>query len=250
VTVLSALPSARYVVPDRRDPDRRDPDTRDTVDRLSGSLRAVPRSVISYRNGQEIYGENDASEHWYCLISGAARKYALMADGRRRIVDFLLPGDFFGFRARHQHSFATDAIAKGTTVARYLRRSLETAADSDPRLGREIREIAFQSISRSQARLLILGRVTALEKVGAFLVEMADRCLDRSDQTVFLPMSRYDIADYLAISVETVSRALTELNRCGTIRFIDKRHVYLVELPPGRLSCLRPRCRLRELQAG
>jgi CRP/FNR family transcriptional regulator, nitrogen fixation regulation protein len=225
VTVLCALPSARYVVPDRRDPDRSD-----TVDRLSGSLsRAVLRSVMSYRNGQEIYGENDASEHWYCLISGAARKYALMADGRRRIVDFLLPGDFFGFRARHQHSFAADAIAEGTTVARYLRRSLETAADSDPRLGREIREIAFQSISRSQARLLILGRVTALEKVGAFLVEMADRCLDRSDQTVFLPMSRYDIADYLAISVETVSRALTELNRCGTIRFIDKRHVYLVD---------------------
>jgi CRP/FNR family nitrogen fixation transcriptional regulator len=219
MTSLSALPSTGYVAPQGKE----------TVADVSGSpSRPVLCSVMSLRSGQEIYGEDDAAEHWYSLISGAAREYALLADGHRRIVDFLLPGDFFGFRARHQHSLATEAIVKGTTVARYLRKSLETAADSDPALGREIRELAFQSISRSHARLLVLGRVTALEKVGAFLVEMADRCSDRGDR-VFLPMSRYDIADYLAISVETVSRALTELSHCGRIRFIDKRHLYIVD---------------------
>jgi CRP/FNR family nitrogen fixation transcriptional regulator len=221
MTSLSALPSTGYLTSQGKD----------TLADVSGSpSRPVLRSVMSFRSGQEIYGENDAGKHWYYLISGAARKYALMADGRRRIVDFLLPGDFFGFQPRHRHCFATEAIEKGTTVARYLRVSLETAADSNPKLGREIREIAFQSISRSQARLLILGRVTSLEKVGSFLVEMADRRLDHEDRTVSLPMSRYDIADYLAISVETVSRALTELSRCGRIRFIDKRHLCILDL--------------------
>src|ERR1700730_18038087 len=69
------------------------------------------RGIVSYQRGEEIYANTDLAEHWYCVISGAARKYALLSDGRRRIIDFLLPGDFFGFRARHPEFFATDAIA-------------------------------------------------------------------------------------------------------------------------------------------
>jgi CRP-like cAMP-binding protein len=178
---------------------------------------------VTYQRGQEIYGETDPAEHWYRLESGAARKYALLADGRRCIVDFLFPGDYFGFRVRHCNSFAVEAIIAGTKVARYSRRILETAADRDPRIAREIREIAFEAISRSQARLLILGRVTAIEKVGAFLLEMMTRCSGHNRRVVNLPMSRYDIADYLAISVETVSRALTELKHSGVIKLTGNR---------------------------
>src|SRR4051794_16138633 len=85
------------------------------------------RKVLSYRRDQEIYGAIDDGENWYCITSGAARKYALLEDGRRRIIDFLLPGDFFGFRARHQEFFATDAIVTGAKVARYSRRGVENA---------------------------------------------------------------------------------------------------------------------------
>src|ERR1700726_1907873 len=187
------------------------------------------RGTTSYRRGQEIYGEGDSAEFWYHLLSGAARKYALLADGRRRIVDFLLPGDFFGFRARHLRSFAVEAIIQGTLVASYPRRGIESAADADPALGRRIREIAFDSISRSQARLLITGRVTALEKVASFLLEMGHRSFDRAEKTVVLPMSRYDVADYLALSVETVSRALGELKRCGAMRFVGPHRIRLVD---------------------
>jgi CRP-like cAMP-binding protein len=165
-------------------------------------------------------------------MSGAARKYALLCDGRRRVIDFLLPGNFFGFPTRHMEFFATDAIVPGTIVARYPTRKLEMLADSDPRVGRRIREIACEAIARSQARLLILGRVTALDKVGAFLVEMAHRSFDRNQQAVVLPMSRYDIADYLAISVETVSRALTELKRRGLIRYVATRRIRLLDHSP------------------
>jgi CRP-like cAMP-binding protein len=169
------------------------------------------------------------ADHWYCVVTGAVRKYTLLTDGRRQIVDFLLPGDFFGFRERHQQFFATDAITNGTKVARYPRRGVEVAADRNPMLGREIREIVLEAISRSQARLLIMGRVRSVEKVGAFLLEMADRCFDRRDQAIVLPMSRYDIADFLGVSVETVCRALTRLCKEGVIRFVDKHRISIID---------------------
>ena len=208
------------------------------------------RRICSYYRHQEIYGPTGAEEYWFCILSGAARKYLLLADGRRRIDDFLLPGDFFGFRARHTEFFAADAIVAGTEVARYPRRGVEAAADSDPRLARQIREVAFESISRSQARLLILGRVTAREKVHAFLDEMAHRSFDGPTNAVVLPMSRYDIADYLAVSVETVSRALTDLKRRGTIRAAGTRRIEILthELTEDGLHRLRSSAKMMARQ--
>lgn len=194
------------------------------------------RKVLAFRRNQEIYGTNAGPEKWYCVLSGAARKYLLLPDGRRRIVDFLMPGDFFGFRARHQEFFAAEAIVHETTVACYPREALEMIADSDTEIARRIRELAFDTISRAQGRLLILGRVTALEKVRGFLDEMAQRSFDKSEETVVLPMSRYDIADYLAISVETVSRALTELKRRGSIKPASTRRIRMMRTPFRRVS--------------
>jgi CRP-like cAMP-binding protein len=144
-------------------------------------------------------------------------------------VDFLLPGDFFGLIVRHEHQFAVEAVVEGTAIARYPRRRIEMLADSDPRVGRRIREIAFEAISRSQARMVILGRMTAQEKVGAFLIELAERSRERSADGVVLAMSRYDIADYLALAAETVSRTLSELGQSGAIRLEDTHRVRIVD---------------------
>src|SRR5919109_955092 len=132
-------------------------------------------AIMAYRRGQQIYGQKDPVEHWYRVVSGAARKSALLADGRRQILDFMLPGDFFDLTARAKHAFAVEAIVEGTIVVRYPRRRLEMLADSDPEFGQLIREMAFETISRLQARILILGQMTALEKVGSFVLEMAER---------------------------------------------------------------------------
>jgi CRP-like cAMP-binding protein len=93
-------------------------------------------------------------------------------DGRRQIVDLLLPGDLFGFSVLDEYDSTIEAIAEGTVVAAYPRRRVEMLADSNPQLAREIRQVAFAALSRLQAQLLILGRVTALEKVGSFILEM------------------------------------------------------------------------------
>jgi CRP/FNR family nitrogen fixation transcriptional regulator len=186
---------------------------------------AVP---THFARGERIYGREDPVDHWYRVVSGMARKSTVFSDGRRRIVDFLLPGDFFGFSAREERYFDVEAVIEGTTVIYYPRHPLELLADNDPDVGHQIRDMAFESISRLQARLLILGRVTAQEKVTAFLIEMAERSWELSDNAVVLRMSRYDIADYLALSVETVSRSLTTLQHRGTIVLVGKHRIRLM----------------------
>jgi CRP/FNR family transcriptional regulator, nitrogen fixation regulation protein len=185
--------------------------------------------VTSFHRGEEIYAQRDPAQHWYRVLGGMARKFAITAGGERQIVDFLLPNDFFGFTAHDKRAFSVEAVTEGTVVARYPRHRVEAVADCDPRVGRLIRETAFQALSRMQARMLILGRTTAAEKVSAFLAEMADRSGDRPAESFVLPMSRYDIADYLALSVETVSRALTELQHRGAIVLVSTHRVKIVK---------------------
>jgi CRP-like cAMP-binding protein len=182
-----------------------------------------------YHRGQEIYGRDEPVEYWYGVMSGMARKTALMSDGRRRIVDFLVPGDFFGFSALDERIFDVEAVTGGTTLACYPRRRIEALADTDLEVSRHVRNLAMKALCRLQARILILGHPTATEKVRAFLVEMGQRAGDDSSPIVILSMSRYDIADYLALSVETVSRALTTLKLRGSISLADKHRVKLVD---------------------
>lgn len=186
-------------------------------------------AISSCNRGQDIYRPGDAAGYWYRVVAGLVRKCADTANGQRQIVDFLMPGDFFGFATGKEHQFGANAAVNGTVIARYPRRRLEMLADADPELARLIRQIAFKAISRLQDRMLVLGRTTALEKVGAFLIEMASRSSDGATEVVVLPMSRYDIADYLAISVETVSRSLTDLKHRGSISLTNTRQVRIVD---------------------
>jgi CRP-like cAMP-binding protein len=178
---------------------------------------------------QEIYRRGDPVQCWFRLETGVARKSTLLGDGRRRIVDFLFPGDFFGISSRRYREFDVTAVTGNTLVACYPCHRLEALANSHPEVGRRLRELAADSIARLQERILVLGHVTAPAKVSAFLLEMAERsCGDSA--AVILPMSRYDIADYLAISVETVSRALTDLRHRKVIRLPSKHEVTIIDL--------------------
>ncbi len=179
--------------------------------------------------GETIYFQDDPADHWYRLDTGAARKCLLMADGRRQIVDFLFPGDLFGWGVRNAHNCAVEAIVADTVVTYYPRGRLKMITDSNSDERRRILNMAFEAIARLQMRMVLLGRTSALERVSAFLLEMADRCGGDCGNVIVLPMSRYDIADYLALAVETVSRALTKLRRCGAISLDTSRLVQIVD---------------------
>jgi CRP/FNR family transcriptional regulator, nitrogen fixation regulation protein len=206
-----------------------------------GSLEELS-TVARFASGEPIYLNGDPAEFWYRILSGASRKCAFTHGGSRQIVDFLRPGDLFGYDAQDVHSFSVEAIVSGTTVARYPRRGAERVADSDPQVARRVRELIFDSVYRVQRRMLILGRrATALEKVSSFLLDMADRFRARSVGAVTLPMSRCDIADYLAMAAETVSRALTNLREVGVIRFDSVRCLQIRDRESLEKVCESPR---------
>src|ERR1700716_3786492 len=198
---------------------------------LSAQPHALKRldafaKIMACNRGQEIPTNPGPAGHWYYVITGAVRRCAVRADGRRQIVDLMLPRDFF-FVSDSQSEATIEAIADETVLASYPGHRVELVAERDPGFARELREVAFQSLTRSQAQLLILGGVTALEKVGSFLLSLDGRALDRRGQ-VELPVTRYDIAEYLAISVETVCRAITDLQQRGIITLAGKRTVMIL----------------------
>jgi len=170
-------------------------------------LRTIVRGDID----ETICRGEEQADHWFRVVTGAARRCSLNAYGRRQIVDFLLPGDAFGFDAPALHECSAEVVCAGTTMARYPRRGLEDLAESDLQVSRCLCDMALDSIARLQTRTLILGHGSALARVSAFLLDWADRCDPGRDSAISLPMSRYDIADYLGIAVETVSRTLTVL---------------------------------------
>jgi CRP/FNR family nitrogen fixation transcriptional regulator len=193
------------------------------------SLEALA-TVRRYERGQAIYGQDDSAEFWYRVVSGLLRRFSIRPNGRRQIVGFLQAGDFFGFAGGDEvHGFCVEAVSVGTVVASYGRAHAEALADSDPRVGRFIREMTLSAISRLQGQIRVLGRTRAPEKVGSFLLDMTTRFAGVDGARLVLPMSRYDIADYLSLSVETVSRAITDLQDCGAITLAGTRQVTIVQ---------------------
>lgn len=186
-------------------------------------------TVTPYQRDQEIYPQESPVGCWYRVISGAARRFAVRADGRRQIVDLLLPGDMFGFGVRDRHVFAAEAITPDTVIARYPTARLESLVAGNPQMAGEFRTILVEALSRMQAVILILGRTTAREKVGAFLLYMQERMASGKADRLAIPITRYDIADYLAISVETVSRSLTGLKQSGVIALSGPRQIGIVD---------------------
>jgi CRP-like cAMP-binding protein len=195
----------------------------------------------SYRSGagELVYCQHEPADYWYRLVGGAARKCTQITDGRRQIVDFLLPGDMFGFHSGARRDCSVECVVANTTVVRYQRTQMESLMESDPQVARGVRDIAFGSIHRMQSRMILLGRSRALERVCGFLLEMARRAHLETEGTVSLPMSRYDIADYLAIAVETVSRSLTTLRSARVIAFFDTRHFRIIDRKALEAHCCR-----------
>src|SRR5580704_17579368 len=183
-------------------------------------------AIVKCHRDQEILNNSGPAGHWYYVVVGAVRRCTIRSDGRRQIVDLMLPRDFF-FVSDSQNEATIEAIAEETVLASYPGQRLEMLAERDVAFARELRDVAFQSLTRSQAQLLIIGRLTALEKVGSFLLSIDGRAPDASGQVV-LPVSRYDIADYLAVSVETVCRALTDLRHRGVIALAGKRTIRIL----------------------
>jgi CRP/FNR family nitrogen fixation transcriptional regulator len=189
---------------------------------LSGPIEMMGATMTFARNC-EIYGEGEPVEFVYKVVTGAVRTSRVLADGRRQIGGFYLPGDVFGIEIGAEHAFAAEAIS-ATKVVVVRRRALMHLASSDGGVAHELWTLMGRELARAQEHLLLLVK-TAQERVVGFLFEMAAR--RSGGDTVELPMSRQDIADYLGLTIETVSRTFSQLQGSGCIAIPSCRRIVL-----------------------
>ena len=168
----------------------------------------------SFARNEEIFAEGDAADCWYKVISGTVRLCKLLADGRRHIAEFFFSGDCFGLDNMDERLFAAEAVSD-VIVMRYPRRATERLIDESPKLSRSQRDKTLRDLANAQIRMLMLGRMSAPERVATFLLDMFER--RDSTRALDLPMSRNDIADYLGLTIETVCRVMSGFKRSGAI---------------------------------
>lgn len=192
--------------------------TSDQRSRLKSVNRLGVRSLteFTYRRGVEIFGEGEAAEYVYQIQTGAVRSYKLLSDGRRQIGAFHLAGDIFGLENGPVHRFTAEALEE-TTACLIRRQILEDMVSNDVFVASNLLDMTSSSLEHAENHLLLLGRKSALERVAAFMVEMDKRLTATGVMT--LPMSRRDIADYLGLTLETVSRAISRLTHEGVLEF-------------------------------
>jgi CRP/FNR family nitrogen fixation transcriptional regulator len=178
----------------------------------------------SFCRDEEIYAERDASDCWYKVVSGAVRICKWMADGRRHIAEFCFAGDCFGLPASGTRAATAEAIGD-VVVMRYPQRAADRLIDESPRLAREMYNRTLRELTQTQTHTFVLSRMTASERLASFLLELSER--RDMPRALDLPMSRYDIADYLGLTMETVCRTFTVFRRDGVIALPTPQRVEL-----------------------
>lgn len=189
----------------------------------SGTLRLLkPR--------EHIFTTGDARNHLYCIESGVVCLYKIMGDGRRQVLDFAYAGDFIGLEFQAEHAFNAQAL-EPTRLRCLPVATLARMAERDPRLGIKLYEAMSRELAATQDHLFTVGQRSAVEKVACFLLALSRRNARRGHEaeTLVLPMTRSDIADFLGLTIETVSRTLSkfksshiiDLEQCTLLRLLD-----------------------------
>ena len=170
--------------------------------------------------GQALFHEGDPATRVFTLTKGSLKLYKLLADGRRQVTGFLHPGDFLGISVDDEHAFSAEAL-EPSQLCWFPRARFDDFVEDQPRMERELYRMAAHELAAAQQQFVLLGRKTASERLASFLLLLADRTSaadGKKSLVVRLPMSRSDIADYLGLTKETVSRVISALKRDRIIR--------------------------------
>lgn len=187
------------------------PGAADALQRI-GHNQLVPR-------GRTVIEAGSANDAVIQVREGILRVVHILPDGRRHVACFLKSGDFYGLSEAEENESSVEAITD-CTLTRYSRRDFDAVLDSDATAGRQLLRLVCRQLAASDRMLLLLGRKTAAERLASFLMSFASSSPD-GNARVFLPMSRADIADYLGLTIETVSRLVTRFRTASWIRLLD-----------------------------
>lgn len=187
--------------------------------------------------GEALFWQGDAAQHVFEVVAGALRTVRILSDGRRVITGFLFPGDIVGVSLRDRYLTTVEAIAP-TRVRRFARRRFEEAVERTPALRPQVVSRLCDEMAAAQDQVVLLARKTAEERVASFLLSLVRRtgqdCV--TDTIVALPMTRLDMADYLGLTIETVSRIMTRLAGRGLIEAVGRHEVSIRR--PAALAAL------------
>ncbi|MGE3248128.1 MAG: Crp/Fnr family transcriptional regulator [Beijerinckiaceae bacterium] len=176
------------------------------LDRLAKHVEVAGKSAL--------FEQGEPAHHVYNVVHGTVRLFRLLPDGRRQIVGFALPGDFLGLSLADTHAYGAEAI-DDAELCQFDRAQMSQFADDNPHLMHRLHEFISHELVIAQDQMVILGRLHAEERIAVFLLNMYERYgkIGRKSVTLPLPMLRADIADYLGLTVETVSRTISRLAR-------------------------------------
>jgi CRP/FNR family transcriptional regulator len=187
--------------------------------------------------GETLVREGDQAANLFTITEGVVRVYKLLADGRRQIVGFLYPGDMLGLASGDRYAFEAEAL-EPVTACRFRKGEYKSLLRELPDLEAALLDRACHELQAAQDQMLLLGRKSAAERLASFLLDLAsrDRRSGGTGKVVRLPMTRGEIADYLGLTTETVSRTTTRLKTRGVIRLLPHNAVEIVN--PAALQAL------------
>lgn len=199
------------------------PGQAEVLDAMAGDVRL--------QAGQLLAREGEARRYVFTVTAGALRRIRVLADGRRLVAGFLMPGDFIGFSGASHYRHSIEAITD-SVLCSIAQKDMRELCGDNPGLEHELFERACVELDATRNNLMSLARMTPLERLAGFLMDMAARRqrLGLTDNELVLPMTRADIADYLGLTVETVSRSFTKLRQDGTIAAGDPHRIQLLDM--------------------
>jgi len=185
--------------------------------------------TVRYQAGETVVFEADRAANVYSLTEGLLRLSKLLPDGRRQIAGFLFPGDFLGITMEEEHAFTAEAVAP-SALCRFAKRQFDAFIEQHPRLERRLYAVAAHELAAARQQLVLLGRKTATERIASFLLMLEGRCHSKQDGAdISFPMSRADIADYLGLRIETVSREISRLKASRAIQLTGRQSFRMVD---------------------
>ena len=184
-----------------------------------------------FSNGENIFIQNDPSQYLYNITEGNVKIYQLLDDGRIQIIGFLYPGDFFGTYRNNKYNYCAQSIGE-LKVCVFEQKILDRYLDENPVLSKELLNKTSFELTLAQDRITVLGKLKAVERISKFLLNISEQRerIGWQNNPISLPMTRQDIADYLGLTIETVSREFSNLKSSNIIKIISSKQIYLVDL--------------------
>jgi CRP/FNR family transcriptional regulator len=194
------------------------------------NLRALG-TMQRLEQGQPIFHEGDPVRRVFMLANGSLKIYTLLADGRRQITGFMFPGDFLGISIDDEYAFTAEALVQ-SELWWFTRDAFDRFVEENPKVERELYRLAAHELAAAQSQMVLLGRKTAAERLASFFLSLIQRqelVVGDRQEAFDLPMSRLDIADYLGLTKETVSRMLAELRNRKLIRLASQDRIEILD---------------------